>query len=82
MDTLTDALDVEICEEVVYTLKQTTPKNAGRASMVNGRPMAMPSGKKALQELGIDSTDTGLAPPAMDVELEGLGQIGNDSQSP
>ena len=28
--------------------------------------------KKALQELGIDNTDTGLAPPTMDIELEGL----------
>ena len=36
MDTLTDAPDVEVCEEVVYALKKTTPKNAGRASMVNG----------------------------------------------
>ena len=38
--------------------------------------------KKAIQELGINSTDTGLAPPAMDVELEGLEQVGSDSQSP
>ena len=26
--------------------------------------------KRALQELGIDSTGTGLAPPSMDIELE------------
>ena len=36
--------------------------------------------KNALQELGIDNADTGLAPPTMDVELGGLQQIGSDSR--
>ena len=36
--------------------------------------------KKAFQQLGIDSADNGLAPPTVDVELEGLEQIGSDSR--